>query len=320
MITRRRTMIGTAALAVTATVPAAQRAEAAASRQPGPAIAFRRVAVGELEVTLLFDGHARRPLDAGFVRNAPLPEVQRALADVFQPTDALLIPFTVTLVNTGSALVLLDAGNGNSGVPGTGQVRAALAAAGYTPEEVDLVVVSHFHGDHINGIRSKEGELLYPKARIFVPEPEWGFWMDDGQMSRAPEGMKGAFQNVRRVFGAIAGSIERYGGEREIVPGITAVPAFGHTPGHHAFRLSSGGQSLLVWSDTTNKPELFVRNPSWQAVFDMDGERAAETRKRLLDMLAAERMPVVGYHFPFPAIGFIAKEGAGYRYVPSFWA
>jgi hypothetical protein len=214
MITRRRTMIGTAALVVTAAAPAAQRAEAAARRQPSRAIAFRRVTVGELEVTLLFDGHARRPLDAGFVRNAPLPEVQRALADVFQPTDALLIPFTVTLVNTGSTLVLLDAG----------QVRAALAAAGYTPEQVDLVVVSHFHGDHINGLRSEEGEFLYPNARLLVPELEWEFWMDDGQMSRVPEGMKGAFQNLRRVFGAIAGSIERYGGEREIVPGISAVP------------------------------------------------------------------------------------------------
>lgn len=318
MITRRQTMTGAALLAA-ATV-AVPQPQAAAPRQTGPAVAFRRLAVGELEVTLLFDGHARRPLDATFVRNAPLSEVQQALADVFQPTDTLLIPFTVTLVNTGSALVLLDSGNGNSGAPGTGQIRAALAAAGYAPDQVDLVVVSHFHGDHINGIRSKEGELLYPKARILVSEPEWAFWMDDGQMGRAPEGMKGAFQNVRRVFGPIAGTVERYSGEREIVAGITAVPAIGHTPGHHAFRLSSGGQNLLVWSDTTNRPELFVRNPGWQAVFDMDGDRAADTRKRLLDMLAAERMPVVGYHFPFPAVGFIAREGVGYRYVPSFWS
>jgi glyoxylase-like metal-dependent hydrolase (beta-lactamase superfamily II) len=312
-------MTGAAALAAATMVPAGPQPRAAAPKRTDPAVAFRRLAVGELEVTLLYDGHARRPLDAGFVRNAPLPEVQQALADAFQPTDSLLIPFTVTLVNTGSALVLLDSGNGDSGAPGTGRVRTALAAAGYAPEQVDLVVVSHFHGDHINGIRSKEGALLYPNARILVAEPEWAFWMDDAQMSRAPEGMKGAFQNVRRVFGPIAGSIERYAGEHEIVPGITTVPALGHTPGHHAFRLASGGQSLLVWSDTTNKPELFVRNPGWQAIFDMDGDRAAETRKRLLDMLAAERMPVVGYHFPFPAVGFIAKDAGGYRYVPSFW-
>lgn len=319
MITRRQTMTGGVALAAASMTPAIPQARAAAPRQTEPAVVFRRLAVGELEVTLLFDGHARRPLDAGFVRNAPLPEVQQALADAFQPTDALLIPFTVTLVNTGSALVLIDSGNGNSGAPGTGRARAALAAAGYAPDQVDLVVVSHFHGDHVNGIRSKEGELLYPKARILVPEPEWAFWMDDGQMGRAPEGMKGAFQNVRRVFGPIAGSVERYAGERELAPGITSIPALGHTPGHHAFRIASGGQSLLVWSDTTNKPELFVRNPGWQAVFDMDGERAAETRRRLLDMLAAERMPVVGYHFPFPAVGFIARGEGGYRYVPSFW-
>lgn len=319
MITRRQTLTAGAALAAASAGPVRSRAQAAAPRQAGPVASFRRLMVGEIEVALLFDGHARRPLDVGFVRNAPLAEVQRALADAFQPTDALLIPFTTTLVNTGSALVLLDSGNGDSGAPGTGRTRAALAAAGYAPEQVDLVVTSHFHGDHINGLRGKDGELLFPRARILVPEPEWAFWMDDGQMSRAPEGMKGAFQNVRRVFGPIAGSVERYAGEREIAPGITAIPAIGHTPGHHAFRIASGGQSLLVWSDTTNKPELFVRNPGWQAVFDMDGERAAETRRRFLDMLAAERMPVVGYHFPFPAVGFIARGEGGYRYVPSFW-
>ncbi len=320
MVTRRRTLGGTAALTAAAVFPSIPRAQAAAPRQVGPAVAFRRLQVGELEVTLLFDGHARRPLDAGFVRNAPLTEVQQALADAFQPTDALLIPFTATLVNTGTALVLFDSGNGDSGAPGTGLARAGLAAAGYSPEQVDLVVVSHFHGDHINGLRSKAGDLLYPGARILVPEPEWAFWMDDAQMSRAPDAMKGAFQNVRRVFAPIAGRVERYAGERELVPGITAIPAIGHTPGHHAFRLSSGNQSLLVWSDTTNKPELFVRNPDWQAVFDMDGNRAAETRKRLLDMLASERMPVVGYHFPFPAVGHVAREGGGWRYVPAFWS
>jgi glyoxylase-like metal-dependent hydrolase (beta-lactamase superfamily II) len=320
MVTRRRTLGGSAALAAAAMVPSGSGAQAAAPRQAGPAAAFRRLQVGELEVTLLFDGHARRPLDAGFVRNAPLAEVQQALADAFQPTDALLIPFTVTLVNTGSMLVLLDSGNGDSGAPGTGLARAGLAAAGYSPEQVDLVVVSHFHGDHVNGLRSKGGEPLYPKARILVSEPEWAFWMDDAQMSRAPDAMKGAFQNVRRVFAPVADQVERYAGERELVPGITAIPAIGHTPGHHAFRLSSGGQSLLIWSDTTNKPELFVRNPDWQAVFDMDGNRAAETRKRLLDMLASERMPVVGYHFPFPAVGHVARDGDGWRYVPAFWS
>lgn len=320
MITRRRAMTTGTALAVAAVLPAGPDAEAAAPKRTDRAPAFYRFALGELEVTLVHDGHARRPLDANYVRNASLEEVRAALVEAFQPADAVLSPFTTVVVNTGRELVAIDAGNGDTGAPGTGLWRANLAAAGYRPEEIDLVIVSHFHGDHINGIRLKDGTPVFPNARLLVPEPEWAFWMDDGQMSRAPEAMRGAFQNVRRVFGPEAGKVERFAGERELVPGITAVPALGHTPGHHAFRLSSGDQSLLVWSDTTNKPELFVRNPDWQVVFDMDGNRAAETRKRLLDMLASERMPVVGYHFPFPAVGFVAKEGTGWRYVPAFWS
>ena len=319
MITRRQTMTAGAVLAAAANLPPVRPA-AAAPKRSGPLPAVRRFQLGELTVTLIHDGHARRPLDAGFVRSVPIEQVRAALEAAFQPTDTLWIPFTSVVVDTGDRLVAIDTGNGDSGAPGTGLWRAGLEAAGYRPEEIELVLVSHFHGDHINGIRLKDGTPVFPNARILVPEAEWAFWMDDGQMSRAPEAMRGAFQNVRRVFGPEAEKVERFAGERELAPGITAVPALGHTPGHHAFRLTSGGQSLLVWSDTTNKPELFVRNPDWQVVFDMDGSRAAETRRRLLDMLAAERMPVVGYHFPFPAIGFVAQEGTGYRYVPAFWS
>ena len=132
--------------------------------------------------------------------------------------------------------------------------------------------------------------------------------------------MKAGFQGVRRVFGPIAKEVTPYTGEKEVVPGVTAVPAPGHTPGHTAFAVASGGERLLVWSDTTNKPELFVRNPGWHAVFDMDPVVAEASRRRLLDMAAAERMAVAGYHFPFPATGFIAREGGtGYAFVPAFW-
>lgn len=320
MLTRRQTMTASTALAAAAVLPAGSTSEAAAAKRSERLPAVYRFALGELEVTLVHDGHARRPLDANYVRNAALEEVRTALLDAFQPADVVLSPFTTVVVNTGRELVAIDAGNGDLGAPGTGLFRANLAAAGYRPEEIDLVLVSHFHGDHINGIRLKDGTPVFPNARLLVPEPEWAFWMDEGQMSRAPEAMQGAFRNVRRVFGPEAPKVERFSGERELVRGITAVPALGHTPGHYAFRLESGGQSLLVLSDTATKPELFVRRPDWQVMFDMDGTRAAETRKRILDMLAFERMMVVGYHFPFPAVGYVARDGAGYRFVPAFWS
>ncbi len=291
----------------------------AAAQAGDPPPAFYRFKVGEVEVNLVSDGAATRPLAEGFVRNAPLAEVQAALAESFQPIDTLTIPFTVPVINTGSELVLIDSGNGEFGAAGSGRFLANLRAAGYGPEQVNRVIVSHFHGDHINGLRNKAGELTYPNAEIMVPEPEWAFWMDDGQMSRAPEAMKQGFQNARRVFGPIADKVARYSGEQELLPGLTTMPAAGHTPGHSVFTLAGGGDSLLIWADTTNKPELFVTHPGWHAVFDMDPAAAEANRRRLLDMLATERMRVTGYHFPFPANGYIARQGESYAFVPAFW-
>ncbi|MGD9508882.1 MAG: MBL fold metallo-hydrolase [Geminicoccaceae bacterium] len=318
MFDRRRALatglIGTTAMLAPTVAGAA--AEPVTGRQaPG----FYRLKVGDIEIVRVHDGYAARPLDAGFVRNAELAEVQAALDAAFQPRDELIIPFTATLVRTPRHTVLIDAGLGDFAPPSAGQIRRNLAAAGFEPGAIDTVLVSHFHGDHISGLRWKDGTAAFPNATIMVPGPEWAFWMDDGVMSRAPEGMRPAFENVRRVFGPVAEKVVRFGDGQEVVPGIRAMAAPGHTPGHTVFLVSDGDRQLLVWSDTTNKPELFVRHPTWQAVFDMDGEEATATRLRLLDMAASERLEVAGFHFPFPATGHIARAGDGYDYVPIFW-
>ncbi|MFO1049811.1 MAG: MBL fold metallo-hydrolase [Geminicoccaceae bacterium] len=281
--------------------------------------AFYRLKVGGIEVIRVHDGVAVRPLDAGFVRNAELGDVQAALAAVFQPTDELIIPFTATLVRTPQHTVLIDTGLGDLGPPTAGQLRRNLAAAGIEAAAVDTVVLSHFHGDHINGLRWKDGTAAFPNATLMAPEAEWAFWMDDGQMSRAPEAMRPAFAGVRRVFGPVAQQVVQFGDGQEVVPGIRAMAAPGHTPGHTVFLIGDGDRQLLIWSDTTNKPELFVRHPEWQAVFDMDGAQAAATRLRLLDMAASDRLEVAGFHFPFPATGHIGRTGGGYDFVPLFW-
>lgn len=316
MIGRRAAMgLGLAGGAVTALgLPVAAPAATASGRATG----FYRFQVGEITVTQVHDGFLERPLEAGWVKNAELGAVQAALDAAFQPTDVVTIPFTTTVVETAGRLVLIDAGTGGFG-PTTGLWMDGFRAAGYAPEQVDLVVFSHFHGDHIQGFRAQDGAAVFANAPVMVPEAEWAFWMDDARMSAAPEAMQGAFQGVRRVFGPIADSVERFTGERELVPGLTAMPAAGHTPGHTVFRVTSGSGRHLVWSDTTNKPELFVRNPGWQVQFDMDGDAAAAVRRRLLDMAAAERMTVGGYHFPFPALGHIARAGDRFDYVPAFW-
>ncbi|MBV9079033.1 MAG: MBL fold metallo-hydrolase [Methylobacteriaceae bacterium] len=322
MITRRTVLASTPALAAAAaTTEAVSQASptGASGATVGQAPGFYRYKVGEIEVTAVHDGFANRPLE-GLVRNAELGDVKAAMADAFLPTDVLPITFTPLVLRTGGKTVLIDTGNGDVGAATSGRWLANFRAAGFDPTQVDTVLISHFHGDHIGGIRLKDGTGVFPKAEILVPEAEWAFWMDDGKMAGAPDAAKPAFQNVRRVFGPIAKDVRTYGAGRELAPGVTAVAAPGHTPGHTVFMIASGTDKLIMLSDVTNHPALFARNPTWAAVFDMDANMARDTRVKLLDMAAAERARVSFYHAPFPATGFVARDGSGYRFVPVQWS
>jgi glyoxylase-like metal-dependent hydrolase (beta-lactamase superfamily II) len=285
---------------------------------PRQAPGFYRYKVGDVEVTAINDGFANRPLE-GFIRNAELPQVRQALQDAFLPAEALPIAFTTLALQRNGRVTLIDTGNGDSGAPTSGLWMANFRAAGFDPAQVETVVISHFHGDHINGMRLKNGTAVFPQAEVMVPAAEWDFWMDDSRMNQAPEGMKGAFQGARRVFGPIAKDVKRYDANKEILPGLTSIAAPGHTPGHAAYMLSSGSGKLMIMSDVTNHPALFVRNPDWSAVFDMDADQARATRRRMLDMAATERAQVAFYHAPFPATGHIAKDGDRFRFVPVQW-
>jgi glyoxylase-like metal-dependent hydrolase (beta-lactamase superfamily II) len=303
---------GSAALAQTNSAPAPS---ADARQAPG----FYRYKVGDIELTVINDGFARRPVE-GFIKNAEIKDVQAALQDAFLPTDSLPLTFNTLVLNQGGKITLIDTGNGDSGAPTSGRWMANFRAAGFDPAQVNTVVISHFHGDHINGLRLKDGTGVFPNAEVMVPTAEWAFWMDDARMNQAPEGMKGAFQGARRVFGPIANSVKRYEADKEVVPGLTSIAAPGHTPGHTAYMLSSGAGKLMIMSDVTNHPALFVRNPDWSAVFDMDADQARATRRKMLDMAASERAQVAFYHAPFPATGHIAKDGNGFRFVPLQWS
>jgi glyoxylase-like metal-dependent hydrolase (beta-lactamase superfamily II) len=324
MTITRRTVLASTALAaaplggpvLAQTAATSSPAQGAGTRQaPG----FYRYKVGDIEVTAINDGFAQRPLE-GFVRNAELAQVQQAAREAFLPEQALPITFNTLVLNQGGRVTLIDTGNGDMGAPTSGRWMENFRAAGFDPAQVNTVIISHFHGDHINGLRLKNGTAVFPKAEVMVPAAEWAFWMDDARMNQAPEAMKGAFQGARRVFGPIANDVKRYEMDKEVVPGLTAIVAPGHTPGHTAYMLSSGSGKLMIMSDTTNHPALFVRNPDWSAVFDMDADQARATRRRMLDMAASERAQVAFYHAPFPATGHIAKEGNGFRFVPVQWS
>jgi glyoxylase-like metal-dependent hydrolase (beta-lactamase superfamily II) len=184
------------------------------------------------------------------------------------------------------------------------------------------VIISHYHQDHVDGVVGIDGKPAFPNAEILVPAVEHKFWMDDGEMSRATPGrMEGLFKNNRRVMSDnILKRLSTYEWGKEIAPGITAISTPGHTPGHTSFVIASGPAKLFVFSDVTNRPELFVRNPGWHAFFDQIPDQAEQTRHKVLDMLVADRMLVQTFHAPFPALGHIEKDGQSYRFVAAPWS
>ncbi|MBP6404558.1 MAG: MBL fold metallo-hydrolase [Proteobacteria bacterium] len=282
-----------------------------------PAVGFKRMKLGAMEVIALNDGALRRPLGEEFVTNAPLEQVKALLASQGLPTDYVDIPFTPFVIVAGGRRILMDTGFADNGPPSAGKLVANMAAAGLKPDDIDTIILSHYHGDHINGIRNKAGQLVFPKARIMVPAPEHAFWMDDARMEAAPPAMKGAFQNVRRVLAGLpADQLVRFEPGAEVAPGITSVAAFGHTPGHTLFTVKSEGQSFAYVADLTNVPSLFARSPDWSVTFDMDKEMARATRRKIFDMIVKDKMMAGGFHFPFPAFGSIEAAGNGYQFKP----
>jgi glyoxylase-like metal-dependent hydrolase (beta-lactamase superfamily II) len=314
-ITRRGLLAGSVSAAALPVLPATAASPPAGEQSAG----IYRYRIGSFELTALYDGIWYRPITDKFIRNAPFGEVESALAAAFMPADKLTTPFTTLVVNTGQKLVLIDTGTGGQIAPSAGALRANLMAAGIDPKAIDLIVISHFHPDHINGIKDKDNELIFPNAEIMVPEAEWGFWMDDANLNAAPSDLKLTFRNQRRVFTDIARHVSRFEPDKEVASGIVPLAAPGHTPGHTVFAIHSGDQSLLVLGDTAQHPAVFARHPDWQAAFDIDGNAAVATRKKLFDRAAADRMLVTGYHFPFPACGHLIKTAGGYEHVPVEW-
>jgi glyoxylase-like metal-dependent hydrolase (beta-lactamase superfamily II) len=315
----RRTFLAASALTAGATMlPRAGSAAAPFARGQGHGV--YRYKLGAFELTALYDGIWYFPIDGKFIRNASAAQVNRALRTAFLPPNVLPISITALMINTGSKLILIDTGSAGQITDTAGFMNANLAAAGVRPADIDTILISHFHPDHIDGIKTKDGDKVFPKARIFVPEPEWTFWMDDGNQSRASGTVLKYFRNARRIFRDIAGEVQRFKPGTELVPGIVSLPAYGHTPGHTAFSIHSGRDSLLVMSDTVRNPYLFARHPGWQPIFDMDGAGAAKARRHMLDRAAADRMLVEAYHFPFPACGHIIRTKTGFELEPVMWS
>jgi glyoxylase-like metal-dependent hydrolase (beta-lactamase superfamily II) len=291
----------------------------------GQAPGFYRYKVGSYECTSINDGARSFPMPDTFVTNIPKEQARTAAEAAYMPKGMVTVPFNPQLINTGNKLILIDTGNGVANLEPTkgavGRTLQNLAAAGVDPKSIDTVLLSHLHPDHTNGLRAADGSMAFPNAEIMVPSVDWAFWTSDENAAKMQSNdmMKNYFANVKKTFAGIESKVTKYDWDKEVAPGITSIAAPGHTPGHTAFAIASGNSKILIQSDVTNIPEFFLRNPDWHVAYDADPELAQKTRHKFYDMASTEKAMVVGFHFAFPSIGHVEKDGAGYRLVPVTW-
>jgi glyoxylase-like metal-dependent hydrolase (beta-lactamase superfamily II) len=313
--TDRRTFLKTGALIAGGLAMPQLMVRASHAQVARPDVAspgFRRFTLGGFEVTTILDG--RRPMDdpaAIFGENQSAEDVAAVLETHNLPTDRFVNGFTPTLVNTGEELVLFDSGLGEGARGGgLGQLRDRMEASGYAPEDVTIVVITHFHGDHIGGLTEGEGPA-FPNARYVTGQAEYDFWTASERMSGPTENAAKAVEAKVKPF---AENMTFIGEGDAVVSGITAMEAFGHTPGHLIFMLESDGRQLALTADTANHYLVSLQRPDWHVRFDMDKEAGAATRKRVFDMIASDRIPFIGYHMP--SVGFVETMDTGFRFIP----
>jgi glyoxylase-like metal-dependent hydrolase (beta-lactamase superfamily II) len=284
-----------------------------------------RFEVGEFECVSVSDGALNYPPES-FFANAPLERVEEALRQRNLPTAQIMTPYTCLFIDTGKHRVMVDTGAGSLGAhaadifPGldhstsvTGLLLENLRAAGIEPSEIDTVIITHAHPDHVGGTLDEAGRLVFGDARYFISEEEWNFWTSDAATTKAPAIM---VETARRNLDPLKERMTFVGDASEVVSGIRAIATYGHTPGHIALSIASGGKQLLHVSDAVLYP-LHLEHPEWTPVFDMLPEQAAASKRRIFDLAVEEDALVFAHHFPpFPNLGYARKKARGWQWQP----
>jgi len=315
---RRNSMRFAAALlvALASFVAARSAALAAAPQRHDQVPGFYRLQVGDFEVTALFDGLA--VFDQHWLNGtkATMDGVVEALREDPHMLDVSDEGF---LVNTGKQLILVDAGAGAWwGGGALGRLAGSLRSAGYTSEEVDIVLLTHLHSDHVGGLTTQDGKRVFPNADVYVAKAESDFWLSPEIAAKAPKDAQPFFQSAQAIAAPYikAGKWHTFSGSEAIVDGMHLVPLPGHTPGHTGYEFSSKGRRILFWGDIVHAQRVQLQHPEVTAIFDIDQTAAAATRNQLLTKLAREDVLIAGPHMPFPALGRLRKEASGYSWVP----
>jgi glyoxylase-like metal-dependent hydrolase (beta-lactamase superfamily II) len=270
-----------------------------------------RFPLGEFECVSLSDGSLDYPLK-NFFANVPLERVEEALRRRDLPTDYITTPYTYLYVDTGAHRVLVDMGAGHLG-PRTGKLVENMQAAHIRPADIDTVVITHAHPDHIGGTLDDAGQPVYANARYYIGKEEWKFWLSAAAYDKAPESF---VTLARQNLGPIQDRLTLVENNSPIVPGFRALAAPGHTPGHIVVQVSSAGQRLYYISDTVLYP-LHLEHPDWLPIYDIMPELAAASKQAIFDRAAEEGALVVGQHFPpFPSLGHVVKRAEGWHWQP----
>ena len=315
MITRRTLLQSLPGAAAGAFVlPSASQAEAPMSNHQVPA--HYRLRLGEMEITALSDGYI--PFSPEIVLAGDPGAVAAALADTPQ-SQPLIGHVNTYVVNTAGRLCLIDAGGPSSFVPTLGRLEAGLAAVGIDPAQIDQLLLTHLHIDHIGGLLSADGQAMFPNATLTLLAAEHNYWTDPALLASADAGFRPQVAAAQRAVAAYADRVVLLSGEAQAGPGISTLPIPGHTPGMAGYRLHSGDEQLLMWGDVVHVPAVQFAHPEWRLSFDTDGATAAASRARVLDMVASDRIGVLGSHLPFPGHGYVRRGPDGYRYEAAYW-
>jgi glyoxylase-like metal-dependent hydrolase (beta-lactamase superfamily II) len=270
--------------------------------------------VGDIEVFSLHEGAIEREVTETMVKNVSLDDVKKALTAGGIGPDKISNPFTVTAIRTGGKVILFDTGFGANGPATVGKLADNMKAAGLDMAAVSTVVISHFHPDHISGLWVKETSApVFPNAEILMPEVEYKWATDPALVEKVPEANRPFIKRIQSTFPTWK-NIKQYADGADVAPGVKAIATPGHTIGHTSFLVASGGQQLFIQSDVSGIYQLFVKNPGYYSGFDADGPKAEATRRAFYDRVIAEKAMVAGYHFGFPNVGTLTKDGNGYAF------
>lgn len=298
---RRRVLAGSAAVTAAAGLGLVPGVSSAQSIEAQPNATKNTMNIGDMEVSTLLAGTRTAPdPQTIFGLNVSAEEFAAVSDENFIPADKNQFFFTPTVVRSGDDVILFDTGLNAAGI------TAPLAAAGVAPDEVSIVVITHMHGDHIGGLTDDAGNATFANARYVTAQKEFDAWA------------KRDSESFEAKVKPLADKMTFIGDGEAVVSGVTGLDASGHTPGHMAYMLESNGEQLVIIADTANHHVWSLAYPDWEVKFDMDKGAAAATRKRVLGMISADKIPFIGYHMPFPGVGYIAPRGeGGFHYVPA---